>query len=77
MAKKVVLYSTTGCPLCARYKTLLEGEQQPFEERNTTENPAHLDELASRGIFVVPTVLVGEDAVPGFRPNSLMDLLAA
>jgi glutaredoxin len=77
MSKKVVLYSTTGCPLCARYKTLLADQKQAFEERNTTENGAYLDELAQRGIFVVPTVLVNEKAVPGFRPNSVLDLLAA
>ena len=73
----VVLYSTTGCPLCQRYKTLLDDQNASYEERNTSENPAFLDELASKGIFVVPTVFVGSDSVQGFRPNSLMDLLAA
>ena len=73
----VVLYSTTGCPLCQRYKTLLDAEKASYEERNTTENPAYLDELASKGIFVVPTVIVGAKSVQGFRPNSLMELLAA
>jgi glutaredoxin len=77
MAKKVILYSTTGCPLCERYRTLLADQGQAYEERNTTENPQHLDELASRGIFVVPTVVVGDEAVPGFRPNSVVELLAA
>jgi glutaredoxin len=77
MSKKVILYSTTGCPLCERYRALLSEHNQPFEERNTTENSQHLDELASRGIFVVPTVLVDNEAVPGFRPNSVAELLAA
>jgi glutaredoxin len=76
-SKKVVLYSTTGCPLCQRYKALLDDSSQPFEERNTTENPAYLQELGSRGIFAVPTVLVGEEVVQGFRPNTLTELLAA
>jgi glutaredoxin len=74
---KVVLYSTTGCPLCARYKALLDDQSASYEERNTSENPAYLDELASQGIFVVPTVFVGGSSVQGFRPNSLMELLAA
>jgi glutaredoxin len=73
----VVLYSTTGCPLCARYRALLDDQKATYEERNTTENPAYLDELASNGIFVVPTVIVGSASVQGFRPNSLMELLAA
>ncbi len=77
MAKNVILYTTAGCPLCARYKALLQEKRQPFDERNTTENPAYLDELAKRSIFVVPAVLVGDKAVPGFRPNTLLELLAA
>ena len=77
MSKKVILYSTTGCPLCERYRALLTEHKQPYEERNTTENSKYLDDLAARGIFVVPTVLVGDEAVPGFRPNSVAELLAA
>jgi len=77
MAKKIILYSTTGCPLCQRYKTLLDGAKRAYEERNTTENPSFLQELGARGIFAVPTVLVGEDVVQGFRPNTLNELLAA
>jgi glutaredoxin len=77
MAKKVILYSTAGCPLCERYRAMLADHNQPFEERNTTENSRFLDDLASRGIFVVPTVLVDDHAVPGFRPNSVAELLAA
>lgn len=36
-----------------------------------------MDELAQKGIFVVTTVMVGENSVQGFRPNSLTELLAA
>jgi glutaredoxin len=75
--KKVVLYSTTGCPLCQRYKQMLDSQGQSYEERNTTENPQYLQELASKGIFAVPTVMVGSECVQGFRPNTLAELLAA
>ncbi len=75
--KHVVLYSTTGCPLCERYKTLLDGHNQPYEERNTTENPKFLQELASRGVFAVPTMIIDEEVVQGFRPNTVGELLAA
>jgi glutaredoxin len=77
VSKKVVLYSTTGCPLCQRYKTLLTDASQPYEERNTTENPGFLQELGAKGIFAVPTVFVGDEVVQGFRPNTLTELLAA
>ena len=73
----VVLYSASGCPLCAKYKALLAEKGVRYEERNTTERPALLDELAQKGIRMVPTVFVGEKAVAGFRPTSLLELLAA
>jgi glutaredoxin len=73
--KDVVLYSATGCPLCAKYKTLLSEKGIRYQERNTTEQPGLLDELAKQGIRMVPTVFVGERFVAGFRPTSLLALL--
>ena len=71
----VVLYSATGCPLCAKYKALLAEKSVRYQEMNTTENPGLLDELAKKGIRMVPTVFVGEKFVAGFRPTSLLELL--
>ena len=72
----VMLYSATGCPLCAKYKTMLNDKGVRYIEKNTTEQPALLDELAKKGIRMVPTVFVGEKFVAGFRPNSLLELLS-
>lgn len=71
----VVLYSATGCPLCARYRQLLTERKIAFTERNTTEDPSLLNELAGRGIRMVPTVFVGDQYITGFRPNGLIELL--
>jgi glutaredoxin len=71
----VMLYSATGCPLCAKYKTLLTDKGVRFTEKNTTDQPALLDELAKKGIRMVPTVFVDDKFVAGFRPNSLLELL--
>ena len=73
----VVLYSATGCPLCAKYKTLLADKKIRYQEKNTTEQPALLDELTKRGIRMVPTVFVGEKFIAGFRPTSLLEILPA
>jgi glutaredoxin len=73
----VVLYSATGCPLCAKYKALLTEKKVQFVEKNTTEQPAYLRELADQGIQLVPTVFVGDQHIAGFRPTSLLELLAA
>jgi len=74
---KITLYSATGCPLCAKYKTLLSEKGLAYEERNTTEKPDYLNELAGKGIRMVPTVFVGEQFIAGFRPTSLLELLGA
>jgi glutaredoxin len=75
MQPPVILYSATGCPLCAKYKALLGEKGLRYEERNTTDNPGYLDELVGKGIRMVPTVFVGDKHVSGFRPNSLVELL--
>jgi glutaredoxin len=72
----VVLYSATGCPLCAKYKQLLADRKVAYQEKNTSDNPALLNELAGKGIRMVPTVFVGDKYVTGFRPTSLLELLA-
>ena len=71
----VVLYSATGCPLCARYRQILEDKNIAYTELNTTDDPSLLSELAKKGIRMVPTVFVGEKFVAGFRPSSLLELL--
>ena len=48
-----------------------------FEERNTSEDPSYREELASLGVMVTPAVVVGDHAVPGFRPNTVAELLAS
>jgi glutaredoxin len=73
----VVLYSATGCPLCAKYRTMLAEKGIRYQEKNTTEQPAFLDELVQKGVRMVPTVFVGEKFVAGFRPTSLAELLPA
>ena len=71
----VVLYSATGCPLCARYRQILEDKSIAYTELNTTDDPSLLSELAKKGIRMVPTVFVGDKFVAGFRPSSLLELL--
>jgi glutaredoxin len=71
----IVLYSATGCPLCIKYRKLLDDRGLKFQEKNTTDHPALLDELTSKGIRMVPTIFVGEKYVAGFRPTSLLEML--
>ncbi len=75
--KPVILYAVTGCPLCARYRALFDERGQTYEERNVTENPAYREEVNKLGTMVMPVVVVGERAIPGFRPNTVIELLNA
>jgi glutaredoxin len=77
MPKTIILYSTTGCPLCARYRALFDERGHMFEERNTSEDAGYRDELLELGVMVTPAVVVGDRAVPGYRPNTVAELLAS
>lgn len=77
MPPAIILYSATGCPLCARYRALFDEHGQPFEERNTTEDAGFRAELVGIGIKVTPAVVIGDRVIPGFRPNTVAELLAA
>jgi hypothetical protein len=60
-----------------RYRALFDEQGRVFQERNTTDDPAYRDELASMGVMVTPAVVIGDRAVPGFRPNTVTELLAS
>ena len=77
MAKRIILYSATGCPLCARYRALFDEQGYPFEERNTSEDPTYRDELAQLGIMATPAVLIGDGQVAGFRPSVVTEMLGS
>jgi thioredoxin reductase (NADPH) len=71
----VTVYTSTGCVYCTRLKDWLKEREISFEERNVTENPAYMDELAKLGIFTSPVAIIGETPVVGFRPNKMSELL--
>jgi hypothetical protein len=56
---------------------VLDEQKQPFEERNTSQNASWLQELNGRGIFVVPTIFVNGAPLQGYRPATLLEMLAA
>jgi hypothetical protein len=43
--------------------------------RTFAEFDQTLDELAGKGVRMVPTVFVGDKYVAGFRPTSLLEIL--
>ena len=72
---QVTIYTSTGCVYCTRLKGWLQEREIGFEEKNVTENPAYMDELAKLGIYTSPVAMIGETPVVGFRPNKMSELL--
>ncbi|MGH2905792.1 MAG: glutaredoxin family protein [Solirubrobacterales bacterium] len=77
MSQPIVLYSSNGCPLCGRYRAMFDEQGVLYDERNITEDPSFLEELNGMGMMATPVVVVGDQAIPGYRPNTITDLLAA
>ncbi len=71
----LILYTRTGCLFCERYRAILAEYGVPYEERNTTDNPRYLEDLAAMGVYLVPTAVVDGRVIPGFRPNTVLSLL--
>jgi thioredoxin reductase (NADPH) len=59
-----------GCELVAKDVNHVDLSTWPFRV-------SYRDELASMGVMVTPAVIIDDRAVPGFRPNTVSELLAS
>lgn len=72
----VTLYMVPDCDSCDLVRMLLEQRGIPFKERNVDNDPVLQRELrAVSGTSRVPTVLIGEQAMPGFDRVRLQERL--
>ncbi|HEY7888160.1 MAG TPA: glutaredoxin 3 [Steroidobacteraceae bacterium] len=70
---KVVMYTTSWCPYCARARQLLEERGIELEEIDVDATPAARAEMMSRsGRSSVPQIFIGETHVGGC--DDLLDL---
>lgn len=65
---KLVLYTQTGCADSTRVRTWLRQRQIPFEERNVTEDPTAMADLARHSVFATPLLVIDELVIFGFQP---------
>lgn len=72
---KAVLYTSTGCEYCGKIKQILQQRGVAYEERDILVEPAWLDELAKFGIFGVPALFLNDEAIVGYRPNKMAQVL--
>ena len=77
MAKQVVVYTETfDCVFCDRVKEFLSQKGVPYIERDVTTDDRAREELEEMGHLTPPVVLVDGQAVAGFDPRRLEELLA-
>jgi glutaredoxin 3 len=70
---KVVMYTTSWCPYCARARELLEQKGAALQEIDVDAMPAARMEMTSRsGRSTVPQIFIGETHVGGC--DDLLDL---
>jgi thioredoxin reductase (NADPH) len=72
---KIVVYTSTGCPYCAKIKADLQRWGLSYEERNVTENKDYFHDLHEKGIFSTPVTFLDDTPVIGYRPNRMKQLL--
>jgi glutaredoxin len=79
-AKKVEIFTKSGCEVCKSAKTYLTEQGVQFTERNVTADPRALQQLQRFGSQTTPTIVVDGEAIIGFgqpqkqRLNQLLDL---
>jgi thioredoxin reductase (NADPH) len=73
---KIVVYTNTGCPYCAKIKQDLNNwGYSNYKERNVAENPEFFDDLHKLGMFSTPVTFIDDEAVIGYRPNKMKSIL--
>lgn len=79
MAKKVKIYTTSGCPYCQQAKDYLTEKGVPFEVVDVGKDPQALQEMRkiSGGGRSVPVISVGDEVIIGFEPELLDKALKA
>lgn len=71
-----VLYTQTGCADSADLRAWLQQHGIYFVERNVTDDPSAMAELAHQQVFATPLLVVGDQQFFGFQPAALAAILA-
>lgn len=73
-AAKVVMYTTSWCPYCARARRLFEEKGVPFTEIDVEEVDGAREQMRARsGRHTVPQIFIGELHLGGFDDTRALD----
>ncbi|MGG4456003.1 5'-methylthioadenosine/adenosylhomocysteine nucleosidase [Brevibacillus porteri] len=74
-AAGVIVYSTKNCVDCDMVKNWLTAKGVSFEVRDVMTSRAYQEEVERFGFMGVPVTVVGDNAVKGFAPSELEELV--
>lgn len=72
---EVVMYSTTGCPYCAKVRKIFEEKGVAYTEYQVDKSKEHFDEFTRLGGKYVPLLYIGDRQIGGFREQAIRDAL--
>ena len=76
MDKKVITYTTQGCPLCIGLKEFLTEKGISFESIDVSSDPAKADEMVKKsGQMGVPVVDIDGEIIVGFDKDIISQRL--
>ena len=73
--KDIVVYTQPGCMACDRVRGFLSENRVEFKERNVRQDRSALLELLDRGFRATPVTVIDAEAVAGFAPDRLEEIL--
>jgi glutaredoxin len=74
---EIVMYSTAGCPYCAKVRTVLDEKGVKYTEYQVDKSEQALADFKRRGGRVVPLLYIGEREITGFREQAIREAIDA
>ncbi|MBP6750077.1 MAG: glutaredoxin family protein [Xanthomonadaceae bacterium] len=71
----IVMYSTSGCPYCAKVRTLFDQKGVKYIEYQVDQSKEALAEFKQRGGQYVPLLYIGEREIAGFREEAIREAI--
>lgn len=74
----ITVYTTPTCPYCTKLKQWMDEEGLEYTEHNVAEDRQKAQEMIqATGQQGVPQTIIGDQAVVGFQPEKIKELIEA